>query len=345
MKNLFLYSITFIAICFFSQANSSECPVDVYGTNKISAEWVCSRYQKEITNLIETLKKDDFAHIYELDSEKIDHRKMIIDQIKKKLSFEYVDLAPVIYQDRTICITVDIVEKGSKRLSHFLPSPIGTISGVDELLKAWDEYERIGGKLMFTNRNFKFPEKCPAFHCIFGFEDPQLKKYEKIFTQKVPLAKEELVAVLKFDKDPNKRSSAAYLLAHIENAHELASVLTAQIFDPHPHVRNSILRVLGSLLSTETIPDFPKEAVIIALDFPNLTDRNKALSILSALAQNQENHQYILQKTGPYLIANLKMKQPNVHFYAYDILKLISSKNFDEHDYAEWEKWLREAVA
>jgi hypothetical protein len=152
------------------------------------------------------------------------------------------------------------------------------------------------------------------------------------------------VKVLKGDKDPNKRASAAYLLSHSEDPQELAHILAAQIFDPSAHVRNSILRVLGSLLSREVIPDFPKEAIIIALDFPDLTDRNKALYVLCSLAQHQENHHYILQKAGPYLMTNLKMKQPNLHLFAYDILKLISGKNFNEYDYAAWEKWVSEAL-
>lgn len=345
MKNLFLSSITLIAICLFCQAHSSECLVDVYGTEMVSAKWICETFETEIKNLIVQIKKDDFANIYELNDEERDPREVIINQLKKNDRFEYVNLAPIIYSDHSIYITVDIVEKESKRLSLFLPQPIMTISSIDGLLNAWNEYERTGGRLALISKDFKGFKKCPAYHCLFGFEDPKLEKYGVMFAQQVPSVKNELIQVLRFDKDPYKRASAAYLLAHIENAHELSCILAPQIYDSDPHVRNSVLRVLGSLLSTEMIDDFPKEAIIEALNFPNLTDRNKALYVLSNIALNIKNHQYILQEAGVYLIVNLKMKQPNLHSFAYSILKLISGKNFNEHDYAAWERWLEEELS
>lgn len=344
MKKLISCFIALFIVFSVTQAHASQCLVDVYGTKKISAEWVCKTFDEEIKNLIETIKKDNFSHIYALNEEAIDPREMIINQIKTKGAFEYVNLAPIIYQDQSIHITIDIVEKGSKRSLQFLPPPTATISSVDGLINTWDNYERIGGEWVLVSKDFKGFKQCPAYHCLFGFEDPKLEKYGRIFTQQVPLVKNDLEQVLRFDKDPNKRASAAYLLAHIKNEQELAYILVPQIYDPNPHVRNSILRVLGSLLSTETIDDFPKEAIIAALDFPNLTDRNKALYVLSSLARSQENHQYILQNAGRYLIANLRMKQPNLHSFAYDILKLISGENFDEYAYSEWESWVNVAI-
>jgi hypothetical protein len=83
----------------------------------------------------------------------------------------------------------------------------------------------------------------------------------------------------------------------------------------------------------------PIEPALEALDFPETTDRNKALAMIDGLADHPEHRAAILAH-GPVLIALLRLEQPNNHDYAFSILKKISGQTFGERDYVAWEKWL-----
>ena len=85
---------------------------------------------------------------------------------------------------------------------------------------------------------------------------------------------------------------------------------------------------MGSALQKITPTDFAIDDVINALDFPSATDRNKALYILANLTHHSHFYQqYVLQHALPLLMAEVKMKQPNVHDLAEGIIKQITDGN------------------
>jgi hypothetical protein len=183
-------------------------------------------------------------------------------------------------------------------------------------------------------------QACPAYHCIFGFDYPALHPYQAIFVEKVPADKSQLVNILQNDKEARKRGSAAFLLAHIKNSQELINILTPAMFDPDEGVRNNVIRVLGMTIEKMHNPDFPIEKVTTALNFPSATDRNKSLFVISGLIKQPRYAKYIREHAGQQLLDNLKMSQPNVHDFAYQILLTLSGKKFGERDYQAWQQWL-----
>lgn len=84
----------------------------------------------------------------------------------------------------------------------------------------------------------------------------------------------------------------------------------------------------------------PIDPFLEALDYPETTDRNKALATQDGLAARPENKPVLLNKAGPRLIKLLRLLQPNNHDFAYSILKKVSSTDFGERSYKDWEAWL-----
>ena len=235
--------------------------------------------------------------------------------------------------------------KDKKRLAYFFAKPKKTIADPQGLLAKWMEYEDKGRNLLLTD---KIPPKvkgCRAYHCLYGFEHPELKSYENIFNSEVPKNIPQLITVLKEDKDARKRGAAAYLLAYSKDSDLLIKTLSRSIKDPEFGVRNDVMRVLGQTLSKVKVSDFPIKNVVEALDYPDETDRNKALLILDSLVrQNEKYKNYVNANAIPALLDQLQAQQPNLHDSSYEVLKVVSGKKYGDRDYQSWEKWYQSQI-
>lgn len=316
--------------------------VDIYGTKSIKAE----QLQKEYANEFQLIA-DAMMSSHTLDTEVPDPLgkayMKIIEGIKAKNKFAYVSLTPVMYPNETnkAYITIDVVEeKQRSRLSMFLQQPSNQFHDPDGLIHAWNKYSNEQFNHFLKTKQLMTPTICPVFHCVFGFEG-KYKKYQTLFDTKVEKNKQILINMLSEDKDENHRAAAAFLLAHIKDGSELVRVLTPSIRDSNNTVRNNAMRVLAAALEKLKTADFPVSEAIAALDFPNDTDRNKALFLLNSLAQQPRYASYIATHAGDLLLANLAMSQPNLHDSAYHVLQKMSGKNYGERDYAAWKSWLK----
>jgi hypothetical protein len=99
------------------------------------------------------------------------------------------------------------------------------------------------------------------------------------------------------------------------------------------------MRVLITAIDAVNPPNFDIDSVIKALDFPNETDRNKAVCMITTLSNQSKHADYIVQHASVPLMALLKMKQPNLHENAYFALCQISKESYGARDYAAWEAW------
>lgn len=92
------------------------------------------------------------------------------------------------------------------------------------------------------------------------------------------------------------------------------------------------MRVVGATVSSRTLEQLPLHKILLALNYPELTDRNKAAFIISSIAAHDvTTHKQIIMESGGTLINLLKLKQPNNHEFAYKILKTMSHKNYSYH--------------
>lgn len=310
--------------------------IDLFGTSQITIEQVRQRFGKDIRELVKASSVGDdqtFANLYD----------KITSGIQAMGDFAYVAVSPVTYYNdgKYVYVTIDIVDrKDSQRLLNFLPAPEADFPDPDGLLAAWEEYEETASALLNKGELKASGVRCPALHCIWGFDHPKLKKYEGIFQTKVPKNKAALKAILHGDKLETHRASAAFLLSHIADPVELVQTLLPSIRDSSATVRNNVMRVLADLAKERNDLAIPIDPFLEALDFPETSDRNKALATLACLATKPANKEALIRKAGASLIRILRLLQPNNHDFAYAILKEISGKHFSARDYQAWQAWL-----
>jgi hypothetical protein len=345
-KTLLVITLGCLSIIAFhsTAAKAVATPiVDVYKTDQISAKDINKKFSKQLQEIKNIMQSPGGI----ISPENQDKFSLLIkntnNDIKKMGDFAFVSIAPVMYPNvENIYITVDIVDqKDRKRLALFTPEPTKSLPDPDHLIALWEEYEKTGFELFLKSKSPPTFKSCPAFHCIFGFEHPLLKKYQVIFANKVPKDKAQLITILRQDKDPEKRAAAAFLLAHLKNGEELINILTPSMYDPASGVRNNVIRALGMTISKMNNPDFPIDKAVAALHFPAETDRNKSLYLISNLVTQPRYAKYVQQHASQELMDNLKMSQLNLHDTSYEVLVIMSGKKFDSRDYTAWEHWLK----
>jgi hypothetical protein len=134
-----------------------------------------------------------------------------------------------------------------------------------------------------------------------------------------------LFRILKDDRDAGQRGAAAYLLAHIEDPDELVRGLAPSVRDPSSYVRNDVMRVLAHLSQFHPKVAIPLAPILKAIDYPDTTDRNKALYVLDGLAARPGNAEVIRREALPTLRKLAALQQPNNRDPARSILKKIGA--------------------
>tara|TARA_R110000868_G_scaffold169102_3_gene403971 strand:+ start:277 stop:1383 length:1107 start_codon:yes stop_codon:yes gene_type:complete len=338
---LALLSVTNIGKVF--AVTHKDYTIDVYKTDQITAEEVDQKYGKQlavITEEMRKLKKIGSA----AGGDKMNHAMdILMEGVSKHGSFAYLGLSPVMYPDvKRISFTLDIVDKKDQfRLQGFKKKPTREVKDPNHLIEDWHRYEKYVFESFLETRTSPAMSDCSAFHCIYNFTDPAIKQYGVKFNQEVPKHKQELVDILRNDKDDNKRAAAAFLLAHLKNGNEVITLLVPSMRDPSNQVRNNAMRVMGQTLTKLKNTDFPVEEAVRALQYPTDLDRNKALYIINSLVVQPRYALYIKQHAVNTLLDLLKLEQPNQHNDAYQVLKSISHKNYGDRDYASWKKWAK----
>lgn len=327
-------------ICYANENNDYSAVVDVYGTKSIEVPALKNEFSNEFKTIAAaslsglTNKKNS----YEL----VEAMNKIENGIKSKNKYAYIHLSSVMYPEELhkAYITIDVVEnKDRSRLTVFLPQPTGDFHDPDGLIQSWNTYSNEQLADFFKTKKVTHSGECPVFHCTFGFGG-KYKKYLPIFNSKVAKNKQLLINMLSKDKNEEHRATAAFLLGHISDGNELIRILVPSMRDPSSAVRNNVMRVLGATLGKLNTADFPVEEAVAALDFPDETDRNKALYILISLSQQKRYASYIATHAGDLLLTNLHMDQLNLHGCAYAVLTQISGKKFADRDYTAWKEWL-----
>lgn len=322
---------------------SSLPTIDVYRTEQFNVQFFKSCYGMQIQKLSQIMYQKDFFTSAAIKKEFNILKQRIITAIKLQGHFAFVDVALIRYPEENVAhCTIDVIDANdSQRQFHFLAKPNEIGHDPAHLIQHWKKYLETGFMIFGEKNAAPIFSLCPAQHCIFGFEDKRLQKYEKLFTTLVPIYKPELVKILRTDRNSANRAAAAYLLAHIKESHQLVKLLLPSIFDSEEEVRNAVMRVIGSVIAKDHGIEFPMAWLPRIIDFPATSDRNKALGIIRLLVIRKKYADYIKAHCIKYLLFNLKLYQPNLHNLAYDILKKISGKQYDAHDYEAWQNWAK----
>ena len=343
------FLITAISTC--SAYATISC--DVYGADPTVANTIIKKYAKRI-NVIE----DAINKIYLNTQNRNDKIKLLIpyaekkqklmQQIKDNEHLLYVDIETTYYpEDQTSQTTIDVIPKNHPENMRFIPTAeYSDPKPKDDIINTMINFKELVINLI--NQQEVSPhmeiEDCPVYHCISKFDHPKIKPYLKIFNQAAKNNKQFIIQTLRTDKDPLRRSAAAYLIGHFSDPKEIIQLLEPYMDYPDPMVRNDILRVIGiTLLKKPNLP-INTQKLISILDSPCGSERNKTLTILEIIAHRPDAKKLLITNAKTELLALLRLKQRNNHVGAYHILKIISGKNYDEYDIESWSKWLNQDV-
>ncbi len=309
--------------------------VDLYGSSQITLDDVRLQHGATLDSLLASASDG-----------RRDRARELYEQLKSEIGtmgdFAFVDVAFIAYPgDGRMYVTIDLVDEADRgsRMT-FSPQPSGDVPDPSGLLGAWVEYEeRSLGFIQAGSLGPDFPD-CPVHHCIGGFGHPLLERFLPLFNQGVREEEEQLALVLREHANEGARAAAAYLLAHLEEGQRVVDLLAPAALDPSATVRNSVLRVLGVISVEQEGIVIPLDPILTVLGFPDTSDRNKALLVLTGLARLESNRERILSEAGDVLLANLRLQQPNTHANALGVLRALSAQDFGGRDNAAWEAWL-----
>src|SRR5262249_10556286 len=158
---------------------------------------------------------------------------------------------------------------------------------------------------------YKGPFLCKGgMHCALGFNHPELEHLEDVFIEKVPDHVPELIAVLRDDRDKNRRAAAAFVLAYAKERKQVIDALLPSINDPKAGVRNNAMRVLVMIQKHADTVVVPLAPVLRAMRFPTTTDRNKAAYLLAGIAKlaPAKDRARIARELGDTLVTMAAMK-------------------------------------
>lgn len=324
--------------------------LDIYGVDLNTQNQImscCKNDIREYVELKQQLNLDQKGNSELLQKKIFNLEQSILKKINAFGAFSITKISTVYYpDDKSTYTTVDIVKAldsyrlpvSSKRL---IKKNIYKDKELAELFKLWNDYLQRNIKLMqSSNVDFK-SKSCPFVHCIWGFDKSELQNDAPKFKKGALKYKTQLMTIINYSANNHEREQAIFILAHTDNYKELANFLMQFTTDSDETVRNNSMRVLGAILAQHDVTGLDIDRILQALDYPYVTDRNKAeYVLLNILLKDKSSQQLVIQKSGDTLVNLLKLKQPNNHDFAYRILQIISGQNYSANDYQSWKKWL-----
>lgn len=267
-------------------------------------------------------------------------------RLKERYRFAFVAVSPISYFGASpdagkVFITIDVVEPEDAGRLKFAPEPSKDIPDPDGLIAAWLDYSKAAWSLQRSGQ-LRPPFTCKGgMHCALGFNHPDLEHREEVFIEKAPGRVAKLTAVLRSDRNHERRAAAAYLLAYAKDRKQVINALLPSIGDPSSGVRNNVMRVLVMIQQNADTVVVPLKPVLRAMRFPTTTDRNKAAYLLAGIAKHASaaDRTRIARELGDMLLVMAAMKQPNNRDPAIDILKAISGEDHGT-DVTAWRAWL-----
>jgi hypothetical protein len=269
------------------------------------------------------------------------------ERLKQRYHFPFVEVSPISYFASSpdagkVFITIDVVEREDAARLSFAREPSKDVPDPDGLIAAWLAYEEALWPLQRSGE-LRPPFTCKGgMHCALGFNHPQLEQMEDAFIEKAPGRMKELTAVLRGDRQANRRAAAAFVLAYGKDRKEVVDALLPSIDDPNAGVRNNVVRVLVMIQKDADTVVVPLKAALHVLRFPTTTDRNKAGYLLANIAEHASpaEKMRIAREAGDTLLVMAAMQQPNNRDPAIKILEAISGETHGT-DVEAWRIWLK----
>lgn len=346
MKKIMNFILT-VVFLFSHMAYAQFAAIDIYGVEEPVKQKI---YKGCYTLLEQYFLLASKLNMYSSEQELLELKKIekqIYEKVKK-IDDVLIAKPSVIHYPREDkrYLTLDIVErkdnfrlpKQRRPINKFklIPMP----KDVSLLFELWRSYDKANLKLLQKGRLNPANKSCPVMHCTWGFDQIELKTVLPVLQRSLVVHHRALLDIIQNSQNDIQRADAIFIVANSSSYEEIANFLLAFIDDPSEHVRNNTMRVLGAIALKHRIKNLMLTPIIKALDYPYVTDRNKAAFVLFGIVKNSpETHRYVIKNATRILLKLLRLEQPNNHDFAYHILQLISHKNYDARDYEKWENW------
>jgi hypothetical protein len=257
--------------------------------------------------------------------------------VQRRFDFAAVECGKVplrVFIGRKAYLIVDIVEKGREDFLKFREAPSGSVAfGNDEMVSLSAE---VSEKTMAAGiAGHGYSES--GLKGYLTYEDktgtnedlnPQIERLARL----VPQYRDNLMEILRSEKDPNQRMAAATLLnwtgGDVEST--MAEALPF-LEDPDPGVRNNVSRFMikfsGSVKS-KRLRHRLIDAFVQEIDRPSHGDRNKGLYNLLDIAKSQPDDRGYIRSHGERSIQYLAENSIlfNVQGPAQELLELVDPK-------------------
>ncbi len=326
------------------QPSIGEC-LDVYGVDAKEGQVLLRAYSAEWAALMKTfragLKKEAQGFF---DSEQgmhwRDRRQALIDSMKAKHDYAYLNLDTMYYGEENYCTTIEVVQSNEPERLTYLPNQEKrTFPKTHDIMDEMQDYLTTAQALFLSNQIHPKHSDCPVYHCTTGFDHPKLKPYLERFNTAAVKQRAFILNTLSKDPNPMRRAQAAYLVGHFQDPNDIVRVLLPYVEDRDEGVRNNVIRVLSLTTQKAHITSIDPTPFIHLLSSPCSTDRNKSLFLLSVLADSTAVRQALIQQAKIPLLNLLRLQQPNQHDFAYLILKKITGQDFGDKHPERWAKW------
>ena len=230
--------------------------------------------------------------------------------VKQQLDFADVscpDRPLRVFDGRKAYLVVDIVEKGNEKLLRFRKPPSKDVPFAnDEMLRVLEELQ--DKTLTAAMAGHAYQENGAQGHLVYvareGDEDvsPLVDRLAAV----VPQYRENLLAILRLEKDAEKRQQAANLLNWAGgDLEKLIRDSMPYLDDPDAGVRNNLSRFMIAFVDRvkkESLRHELIDAFVLQIRRPSHGDRNKGVYNLLGIAQARpENRAYIREAGGDAL--------------------------------------------
>lgn len=228
-------------------------------------------------------------------------------EVRRKFDFASVDCGdrPLrVFDGRKAYLIVDIVEKGRERLLAFLPAPAGGVPFEnDEMVALAAELESRTMAAAVAGH----PYRESGDKGYLSYDDPtgageDVTPMVVRLSQLVPPIRTHLIEVLRHEKDPKNRRTAATLLNWSGGDIEETLGLTLPLLlDPDEGVRNNLSRFMIQFVSKVESKRLRRKlmtAFIDQIERPSHGDRNKGLYNLLGIAKARPTDRGFLWKHG-----------------------------------------------
>lgn len=317
-------------ICFNVYADD----VDVYGATEQMSLSILKRYGEKVLSLEKELIQ---ARLHQEPVKGFLKKQYVLQQqIQNKYHIKRVNFETVYYpKDRSIYTTIQLFDHDFPRWDAY-PD-----------YQAKKGHDVVDDMILFTEKipqlYVKYPKfadnpTCKDFQCIVP-DDPVVENDLEHFRKMVEKYPKFVVNTIENDPILDRRRAAIFLLAYFKDPHQIAQILEKTLCDKNYYIRHDTLRVYGELYPKAPDIEFDINRVLLSLKADHVAERNKALIFINEIVTHQKYQQEVKQQAALQLVKLLRLKQPNNHDLAYEILVKISRHPYSAQAITVWDEW------